>query len=75
MNHLLAKYNTRTTAHDSRLSTSCDRTSFWMPICTRIARIATAVRIDSTGNSHIFTRSFDSSVRYRSTICEMAINR
>ena len=75
MNHLLAKYNTSTTAHDSRLSTSCDRTSAWMPICTRIARIATAVRIDSTGNSHILTRSSSRRVRYRSTICEMAISR
>ncbi len=45
------------------------------PICTRIATIATAVRIDSTGKSHIFTFSSESGVRQRSTICEMAISR
>jgi hypothetical protein len=63
MNHLLAKYSTNTTAQDSRLSTNCERRSRWMNICTRIATIATAVRIDSTGNSHILTRSFESGVR------------
>ena len=63
MYHLLAKYNTRTTAHDNRLRMSCDRMSSCRPICTRIARIATAVRIDNTGNSHIFTRSWESGVR------------
>jgi hypothetical protein len=63
MNHLLAKYSTSTTAHDSRLSTSCHRNAGSRNICTRIARIPTAVRIDSTGNSHILTRSFESSVR------------
>ncbi len=64
-----------TTAHDSRLSTSCDRTSSCRYICTRIATIATAVMIDTTGNSHIFTRSSESGVRYRSTIWETAMSR
>ena len=44
-----------------------------MPICTRIARIATTVKIDSTGNSHIFTRRCSDRLRRRRTICEMPI--
>jgi hypothetical protein len=52
-----------TTAQDSRLKISCDRESFWMPICARIAMIASTVKIDSTGNSHIFTRRFSDPVR------------
>ena len=46
-----------------------------MPICTSIATIPHAVTIDSTGNSHIFTFSPDDPVRYRSTICEMAMRQ
>ena len=46
-----------------------------MPICARIARIASTVKIDSTGNSHIFTRRCSDPLRYRSTICEMPIRK
>ncbi len=63
MNHLLAKYSTSTTAHDSRLSTSCHRNAGSQEHLHQDRQDPHAVRIDSTGNSHILTRSFESSVR------------
>ena len=63
------------TAHARRLSRSWLSVSSPNAICTSTATIAAAVSTDSTGNSHILTRSCAGSVRRRRMIWEMQIMR
>jgi Kelch motif len=71
----VTKYSATTTPHDNRLSHNCVRAELSNAICTSTATIPAAVRIDSTGKNHIFTRSFSGGVLPRNTICDNAINR
>ena len=66
-----------TTAQDSKLSSSCKRTSFCRYICTRMSTIAAAVRIDNTKNNHISARSCTRRPRQKAAVgvCRLPLKR